>query len=159
LAQGWNDDQSPTEKTLMRRHLMRRTTAKTAKDQKTSSRAISREGKDHIHISSTCFYAEKEDKIRRLRTIHATPDREKTSFHRACIRRHSGCWPPPLKIGWMVQGARRDVSFLHPLLWTAATTLRRLHPRKTQNYSYPPSLAVCGNPFTEMIRGRRTWAL
>jgi hypothetical protein len=32
LAQGWNDDQSPAEKTLMRRRLMRRTTAKTAKD-------------------------------------------------------------------------------------------------------------------------------
>jgi hypothetical protein len=37
LAQGWDDDRSPAEKTLMRRRLMRRTTAKTAKDQKTSS--------------------------------------------------------------------------------------------------------------------------
>jgi hypothetical protein len=36
-AQGWNDDRSPVEKTLMRRRLMRRTTAKTAKDQKTCS--------------------------------------------------------------------------------------------------------------------------
>jgi hypothetical protein len=36
-AQGWNDDRSPAEKTLMRRRLMRRTTAKTTKDQKTSS--------------------------------------------------------------------------------------------------------------------------
>jgi hypothetical protein len=41
-AQGWNDDRSPAEKTLMRRRLMRRclmrrTTTKTAKDQKTSS--------------------------------------------------------------------------------------------------------------------------
>jgi hypothetical protein len=31
---------------------MRRTMAKTAKDQKTSSRAVSREVRDHIHISS-----------------------------------------------------------------------------------------------------------
>jgi hypothetical protein len=52
-----------------------------------------------------------------------------------------------------------DVSFLHPLLWTGATTLRRLRPRKNQDYSYPPSLAMCGNPFPKMIRGRRTWAL
>jgi hypothetical protein len=36
-AQGWNNDQSPAEKTLMRRCLMRRTMAKTTKDQKTSS--------------------------------------------------------------------------------------------------------------------------
>jgi hypothetical protein len=74
---------------------MRRTTAKTTKDQKTSSRAVSREGRDHVHISSVCFRAEQEDKSRRLRTVHATPDREETSFRRAYIKRHSGCWPPP----------------------------------------------------------------
>jgi hypothetical protein len=28
-----------------------------------------------------------------------------------------------------------------------------------QDYSCPPSLAVCGNPFPKMIRGRRTLAL
>jgi hypothetical protein len=70
-AQGWNDDRSPAEKTLMRRRLMRRTTTKTAKDQKTSSRAVSREGRDHVHV------------------------REETSFRHAYIKRHSGCWPPP----------------------------------------------------------------
>jgi hypothetical protein len=104
-AQGWNDDQSPAEKTLMRRRLMRRTTAKTAKDQKTSSRAVSREGRDHIHVSSVRFRAEQEDRSRRLRTVHATPDREETSFHRACIKRHSGCWPPPKN---RVDGAGRQ---------------------------------------------------
>jgi hypothetical protein len=36
-AQGWNDDRSLAEKTLMRRCLMRRMIAKTTKDQKTSS--------------------------------------------------------------------------------------------------------------------------
>jgi hypothetical protein len=36
-VQGWNNDRSPTEKTLMRGRLMRRTTAKITKDQKTSS--------------------------------------------------------------------------------------------------------------------------
>jgi hypothetical protein len=73
---------------------MRRTTAKTAKDQKTSSRAVSREGRDHVHVSSVRFCAGQEDKSRRLRTIHATPDREETSFRRACIKQHSGCCPP-----------------------------------------------------------------
>jgi hypothetical protein len=52
---------------------MRRTTTKTAKDQKTSSRAISREGMDHIHISTVRFCAEQEDMDRRQRTVHATP--------------------------------------------------------------------------------------
>jgi hypothetical protein len=33
------------------------------------------------------------------------PNRKETNFRRACIKRHSGCWPP-LKIGWTVQGAR-----------------------------------------------------
>jgi hypothetical protein len=74
---------------------MRRMMAKTAKDQKTSSRAISREGKDHVHVSSARFRAKQEDKSRRLRTVHATPDREETSFHRACIKRDNGSWPPP----------------------------------------------------------------
>jgi hypothetical protein len=52
---------------------MRRTTAKTTEDQKTSSRAVSHEGMDHIHISSIRFRAKQEDKDGRLRTIHATP--------------------------------------------------------------------------------------
>jgi hypothetical protein len=73
---------------------MRRMTAKIAKDQKTSSRAVSREERDHVHVSSACFRAEQEDKSRRLHTVHATPNREETSFCRACIKRHSGCWPP-----------------------------------------------------------------
>jgi hypothetical protein len=70
---------------------------KTAKDQKTSSRAISREGRDHVHVSSTRFRAEQEDKSRRPRTAHATPDREETNFCHACIKWHSGYWPPPPK--------------------------------------------------------------
>jgi hypothetical protein len=52
-----------------------------------------------------------------------------------------------------------DVSFLHPLRWTGATTLRRLRPQKGQVYSCPPSMAMCGNPFPKKIRGRRTLAL
>jgi hypothetical protein len=73
---------------------MRRTTTKTAKDQKTS-RASAGEGRDHVHVSSAHLCAEQEDKGRRPRTAHAIPDREETNFRHACIKRHSGCWPPP----------------------------------------------------------------
>jgi hypothetical protein len=74
---------------------MRRTTTKTAKDQKTSSRASAGEGRDHVHVSLACLRAEQEDKGRRPCTTHATPDREETNFRHACIKGHSGCWPPP----------------------------------------------------------------
>jgi hypothetical protein len=49
------------EKALVRRHLTRRTMTKTAKDQKTSSRASAGEGRDHVHVSSACLRAEQED--------------------------------------------------------------------------------------------------
>jgi hypothetical protein len=84
---------------------MRRTTAKTIKDQKASSRAVSHEGRDHAHVSSACFHAEQEDKGRRPLTAHATPDREETNFRHAYIKRHSGCWPLPKN---SVDGAGRQ---------------------------------------------------
>jgi hypothetical protein len=59
---------------------MRRTTAKTAKDQKTFSRDVSREGRDHVHISSVHFRAEQEDKSRRLCIVHATPTGSRPAF-------------------------------------------------------------------------------
>jgi hypothetical protein len=40
---------------------MRRTTVKTAKDQKTSSRAPAGEERDYVHVSSACLRAEQED--------------------------------------------------------------------------------------------------
>jgi hypothetical protein len=84
---------------------MRRTTTKTAKDQKTSSRAIPREGMDHIHVSSVRFRAKQEDKDERHRTIHATPtggDQLLSCLHKAA----QWLLTTPLKIGWMVQSAR-----------------------------------------------------
>jgi hypothetical protein len=84
---------------------MRRTTAKTAKDRKTSSRAVSREGRDHVHVSSVHFHAEQEDKSRRLRTIHATRqggDQLSPCLHKAV----QSLLATPLKIGWTVQGVR-----------------------------------------------------
>jgi hypothetical protein len=41
---------------------MRRTTAKTAKDQKTSLRAPTGEERDHVHVSSAHWHAEQQDK-------------------------------------------------------------------------------------------------
>jgi hypothetical protein len=109
----------------MRRRLMRRTTAQTSKSLKASSRAISHEGRDHVHVSSACFRAEQEDKGRRPLTAHATPDREETNFCHACIKRHNGCWPPP-KIAWTVQGARERRQLPPPTLVD-----RRHHSMKT----------------------------
>jgi hypothetical protein len=83
------------EKTLMRRRLVRRTTMEIAKDQKTSSRAllVRREGTptlaQHVCVQS------KKTTGRRPRTSHATPNMEETNFHCACLKRQSGCWPPP----------------------------------------------------------------
>jgi hypothetical protein len=59
---------------------MRRTTAKTTKDQKTSSRAVSCEGRDHVHVSSVRFRAEQEDKSKRLRIVYATPTGRRPAF-------------------------------------------------------------------------------
>jgi hypothetical protein len=50
-----------TEKTLTRRRLMRRTMTKTAKDQKTSSRAPAGEERRYAHVSSARLRAEQED--------------------------------------------------------------------------------------------------
>jgi hypothetical protein len=41
---------------------MRRTTSKTAKDQKVSSQAVPREGMNHIHVSSVRSSGEQEGK-------------------------------------------------------------------------------------------------
>jgi hypothetical protein len=85
---------------------MRRTTTKTAKDQKTSSRASAGEGRDHVHVSSARLRAEQEDKGRRPRTTHATPrqggDQLSPCLHKAA----QWLLATPLKIAWTVQGAR-----------------------------------------------------
>jgi hypothetical protein len=74
---------------------MRRTTAETAKDQKTSSRApLVRRGSTSTSALHVCVQS-KKIAGRRPRTAHATSDREETNFRRACLKRHSGSWPPP----------------------------------------------------------------
>jgi hypothetical protein len=74
---------------------MRRMTTETAKDQKTSSRALLvRRGSTPMSAQHICMQSKKL-MGRRLRTAHATPDREETNFCCACPKWHGGCWPPP----------------------------------------------------------------
>jgi hypothetical protein len=74
---------------------MRRMMTETAKDQKTSSRALLvRRGSMPTSAHHVCVQSKKLTG-RRPRTTHATPDREETNFRYACLKRHSGCWPPP----------------------------------------------------------------
>jgi hypothetical protein len=72
---------------------MRRTMTKTAKDQKTSSRAPAGEERDHVHVSSARWHAEQEDK-----------GGDQLSL---CLPK-AAQWllATPLKIAWTVQGAR-----------------------------------------------------
>jgi hypothetical protein len=69
---------------------MRRTTINTSKDQKTSSRGIPHEGKDHIHVSSAHTSVSK--KIRTKDRVPPTlPRQGETSSCHACIKLHGGC--------------------------------------------------------------------
>jgi hypothetical protein len=74
---------------------VRRTTTEIAKDQKTSSRSplVRREGTptSALHV----FVRSKKITGRGPRTFHATSDREETNFRCACLKWHSGSWPPP----------------------------------------------------------------
>jgi hypothetical protein len=94
------------EKTLMRRHLMRRTMTKTAKDQKTSSRAPAGEGRDHVHVSSSRLHAEQEDEgqktVYRARYPRQGGDQLSPCLHKAA----QWLLATPLKIAWTVQGTK-----------------------------------------------------
>jgi hypothetical protein len=73
---------------------VRRTTTETAKDQKTSSRALLVRREGTPTSAQHGFVRSKKITGRRPRTSHATPDREETNFRCACLKRHSGSWPP-----------------------------------------------------------------
>jgi hypothetical protein len=59
---------------------MRRTATKTAKDQKASTRDVPREGKDQIYASSARSNVEREDKVGKWRTVHATLTRGRPTY-------------------------------------------------------------------------------
>jgi hypothetical protein len=105
---------------------VRRTTTKTAKDQKTSSRAPAGEERKHDHVSLARLHAEQED------------NGQQTAY-RPCYPRQWGdqlslCLPKvvqwllatPLKIAWTVQGARGGRHLPPPTLMD-----RRHYPTKT----------------------------
>jgi hypothetical protein len=85
---------------------MRRTTTKTAKDQKTSSRAPAGEGRDYVHLSSARLRAEQEDKGQKTAYRPRYPrqggDQLSPCLHKAV----QWLLATPLKIAWTVQGAR-----------------------------------------------------
>jgi hypothetical protein len=85
---------------------MRRMTTKTAKDQKTSSRAPAGEGRDHVHVSSARLRAEQEDEgwktAYRPRYPRQGGDELSPCLHKAA----QWLLATPLKIAWTVQGAR-----------------------------------------------------
>jgi hypothetical protein len=96
---------------------MRRTTVKTAKDQKPSSRAPAGEERDHVHVSSARWRAEQEDKGQKT-TYHPRYPRQGGDQLLLCLPKIAQ-WllATPLKIAWTVQGARgrRQLSLPTPV--------------------------------------------
>jgi hypothetical protein len=85
---------------------MRRTMTKTAKDQKTSSRAPAGEERDHVHVSSARLRTEQEDRGQKT-TYRPCYPRQGGDQLSLCLHK-AAQWllATPLKIAWTVQGAR-----------------------------------------------------
>jgi hypothetical protein len=85
---------------------VRRTTTKTAKDQKTSSRAPAGEERNYVHVSSARLRAEQENNGQKIayhpRYLRQGGDQLLLCLHKAA----QWLLATPLKIAWMVQGAR-----------------------------------------------------
>jgi hypothetical protein len=138
---------------------MRRTTTKTTKDQKTSSRASAGEGRDHVHVSSACLYAEQEDEGQKTAYRPRYPRQGGVQLSPCLHKAEQWLLATPLKIAWTLQGARGGRQLPPPTLVDRRHYSTKGQPRKNKVYSCPPSLAMCGNPFPKKIRGRRTLAL
>jgi hypothetical protein len=94
------------EKTLMRRRLMRRTMTKTAKDQKTSSRASAGEGRDHVHVSSARLCVEQADEGQKTAYRPRYPRQGGDQLSLCLHKAEQWLLATPLKIAWTLQGAR-----------------------------------------------------
>jgi hypothetical protein len=139
---------------------MRRTTVETAKDQKTSSRAPAGEEKGQVHISSARWRAEQEDEGQKTAYRPRYPRQGGDQLSLCLPKAAEWLLATPLKIAWMVQGARGRRQLPPP-----TPVDRRHYPTKTTS-TEESSLQlstlhgrVCGNPFPKKIRGRRTLAL
>jgi hypothetical protein len=139
---------------------MRRMTAKTAKDQKTSSQAPTGEERDHVHDSSARWHAEQEDKGQKTAYRPRYPRQGGDQLSLCLPKAAQWLLATALKIAWTVQGARRRRQLPPP-----TPVDRRHYPMKatsTEERSLQLSSLlgrVCGNPFPKKIRGRRTLAL
>jgi hypothetical protein len=68
---------------------------KTDKEQKTSSRAPTSEERRYAHVSSARLRAEQEDNGQKTAYHPRYPRQGGANFRCACLKQHSGCWPPP----------------------------------------------------------------
>jgi hypothetical protein len=84
---------------------MRRTTTKTAKDQKTSSRSSAGEGRDHVHVSSARLRAEQEDEGQKTAYSPCYPRQGGDQLSPCLHKAEQWLLATPLKIAWTVQGA------------------------------------------------------
>jgi hypothetical protein len=85
---------------------MRRTMTKTAKDQKTSSRAPAGEEREHVHVSSACLCAEQEDRGQKTMYRPRYPRQEGDQLLLCLHKAAQWLLATPLKIAWTVQGTR-----------------------------------------------------
>jgi hypothetical protein len=85
---------------------MRRTTTKTAKDQKTSSRAPAGEERRHAHVSSARLHAEQEDNGQKTVYCPHYPRQGGDQLSLCLPKAAQWLLATPLKIAWTVQGAR-----------------------------------------------------
>jgi hypothetical protein len=107
---------------------MRRTTAKTAKDQKTSSRAPAGEERDHVRVSSARWRAEQEDKGQKTAYRPRYPRQEGDQLSMCLPKAAQWLLATPLKIACMVQGARGRCQLPPP-----TPVDRRHYPTKTMS--------------------------
>jgi hypothetical protein len=105
LAQGKDDDPSYGEDPH-EGGLVRRTTTKTAKDQKTSSRAPAGEERKHAHVSSARLRAEEEDNGQKTAYRPRYPRQGGDQLSLCLPKAAQWLLAAPLKIAWTVQGAR-----------------------------------------------------
>jgi hypothetical protein len=85
---------------------MRRTTARAAKDQKTSSRAPAGEERSHVHVSSARWRAEQEDKGQKTAYRPRYPRQGGDQLSLCLPKAAQWLLATRLKIAWTVQGAR-----------------------------------------------------
>jgi hypothetical protein len=85
---------------------MRRTTTKTTKDQKTSSRASTGEGRDHVHVSSARLHAKQEDEGQKTAYRPCYPRQGGDQLSSCLHKAEQWLLVTPLKIAWTMQGAR-----------------------------------------------------